>query len=127
MTGQFHRRRGSEMLGSSRTQHAAMLGVGQKALSEADDAPNVKAAVIDLILQANRPEPIDLPENKVELRRLLKEAQYFKLPELVSLCREKLRGPIRTHGDREPIFDVPGLENHAVLGRKRGTDGEGLT
>jgi hypothetical protein len=89
---------------SALKQRAAAAGIGVQALSDADDAPDVKRCVIELIVAAAAGQTqISLPSSQDLLRRLLREAQYFELPELAAACREKLQGQIRSAGDRERL------------------------
>ena len=89
---------------STLKRRAAAIGVDSAVLFEADDAPDVRGTVIDLIITAVGPKQILLPDTQEDLQRLVIEAQHFGLPELAAACRQKLlRDRQATETDRRQL------------------------
>ena len=85
-------------------RRALAVGIDPQALLDADDAPDIKAAVIDLVVAVVGPKKISLPETQEALQRLVTEADYFGLPELAAAARERLLHTHRaTEADRQEL------------------------
>ena len=72
-------------------RRAAATGVDPRALWAADDAVDIKAAVIELILNTVTPPGLLLPDTKEDLQLLEREAEWFGIVELAAACRQKIK------------------------------------
>jgi hypothetical protein len=76
---------------SALMQRAGTVGVDAQLLSEAMDTADIKQSVIQLIADVVGTPELDLPAETADLKQLIAEAEFFRLPELAAACRRKVR------------------------------------
>jgi hypothetical protein len=75
---------------SALKRRAVSVGVDAQLLAEADDTDDIKQTVTRLIAEVVGRPGLDLPTEAADLRQLITEAEFYRLPELAAACRQRL-------------------------------------